>query len=278
MTLYPLYITWNVDPELIRIGGFGLRYYSLLFALAFYLGWVLMKKMYHQDGVPEELLSPLLVYVLVGTVVGARLGQTLFYEWDYFKEHPLEILLPFRKGPQGWQWTGFQGLASHGGALGILAAVALYARRCRQPFLWVLDRLVVVVALGGFFIRMGNLFNSEILGKETTVPWAFVFLRVDAVPRHPAQVYEALAYGAVFLLLWNRYRRHNSGQDGFLLGVFLLLVFSARFFLEFTKEVQEAFEKDLWLNMGQLLSIPFVLLGGYLTLRKGRSKEQPRSA
>ena len=271
MHLYSLYITWNVDPEIFRIGGFALRYYSVLFALAFLSGMVLMKKMYRKDGVAEGSLYPLLVYIILGTIIGARLGQTLFYEFDYFKDHPLEIILPFRKGPQGWEWTGFQGLASHGG---ILAAVALYARKYRQGFMFVADRLVVVVALGGFFIRLGNLFNSEIIGKPAVVPWAFIFERIDPVPRHPAQLYEALAYLLIFSILWNLFRRGGARKSGFLLGVFLMGVFSARFLIEFTKEAQEAFERNWVLNMGQVLSIPFILAGVYLIIRSEHQKEK----
>jgi prolipoprotein diacylglyceryl transferase len=274
MTVYSLFITWNVDPELFRIGGVGLRYYSLLFALAFLLGVALMHQLYRREGVAEDLVNPLLVYVLLGTLIGARLGQSLFYEWAYFKHHPLEIILPFRIRPEGWEWTGFQGLASHGGALGILAAVALYARNYQQSFLWVTDRLVIVVALGGFFIRLGNLFNSEIIGKPTEVPWAFVFERVDPLPRHPSQLYEALAYGLIFWVLW-RVHQHHRTKRGFLLGLFLLGVFSARFLIEFTKEVQVDFESAWWLNMGQVLSIPFIGAGVYFVGRTGRTKQGP---
>lgn len=264
-----LYIRWNVEAEIFRIGGFGLRYYSILFAVAFYLGMVLMKKMYHNEGLAEERLTPLLLYVVFGTIIGARLGQTLFYEFGYFKNHPLEIILPFRFGSRGIEWTGYQGLASHGGAIGILAAVALYCRKYKQPFLHVIDRLVVVIALGGFFIRVGNLFNSEIIGRPAQVPWAFVFEQVDSIPRHPAQLYEAIAYLIIFFMLWRVYnQKWNVLPNGFLFGLFLVLVFTARFLIEFVKENQETFENSLPINMGQILSIPFIAAGLYFIFRK----------
>lgn len=272
MGLSLLYIYWNVDPEIFRIGGFGLRYYSLMFVIAFYLGMVLMKKMYRQDGLSEEWLNSLLFYVLLGTVIGARLGQTLFYEFEYFKNHPLQIILPFRFSNGSFEWTGYQGLASHGGAIGIVVAVALYARKYKQSFLQIVDRLVVVVALGGFFIRIGNLFNSEIIGKPAQVPWAFVFAQVDLIPRHPAQLYEAIAYIILFFVLCQMYQNITVRKDGFLFGTFLVLVFSARFLIEFTKEDQEAFEKTMFLNMGQILSVPFVLIGIYFIIRKSKPK------
>lgn len=264
-----LFIRWNVNPEIFRIGGFGLRYYSLLFALAFYLGYRLVKNMYQTEGLRPDDVNPLLFYLIGGTIIGARLGQVFFYEFDYFSHHPAEIILPFRIGSKGFEWTGFQGLASHGGALGILVALVLYCRKYHHSFLRTLDKVVVAVALAGFFIRTGNLFNSEIIGKPSSVPWAFVFVRVDLLPRHPSQLYEAVAYLVVFSLLWILYKQKGIAlKKGFLFGLFLVLVFSARFFIEFTKEAQEAFEKSLLLNMGQILSLPFILTGAYFCFRK----------
>ena len=269
MVIYCLNINWNIDPEIFRIGGFGLRYYSLFFAIAFLTGYMLMKRIYRKEGLSDELLGSLFIYILLGTVIGARLGQTLFYEFDYFKNHPMEIILPFKIGDKGFEWTGYQGLASHGGAIGILAAIALYARKYKLPFLMVADLLVVIMPLAGFFIRVGNLFNSEIVGVSTSVPWAFVFERVDKVPRHPAQLYEALSYLIIFFFLWVFYKK-NRGRfsNGLLLGFFLSLVFTARFAIEFIKEDQEAFEKGWLINMGQVLSIPFILAGLYLIWSK----------
>lgn len=269
-----LQIIWNTDPEIVRIGSFSLRYYSLLFAIAFWLGYVVLKKIYAKEGRGEAQLNPLLFYVIAGTVIGARLGQVLFYEFGYYKDHILEMVFPFRIREGAFEWTGYQGLASHGGAVGILIAVGLYGRKYKFPLLWVLDRLVIVVALGGFFIRLGNFFNSEILGLPSSLPWAVVFARVDTLARHPAQLYEALAYLATFSGLWWWYRRGGGLKKGRLFGTFLVLVFSARFLIEFIKADQEAFESRMVLNMGQLLSIPFLLAGLYFMLRENQEKEQ----
>lgn len=263
-----LQIIWNIDPEIFKIGSFSLRYYSVLFALAFILGFVIMTALYRKEGLAEAHLESLLIYIIVGTVVGARLGQTLFYEFEYYKDHPLEIILPFRMGRDGFEWTGYQGLASHGGAVGILLALIFFCRRFGQDLLLLLDKLVIAVALAGFFIRIGNLFNSEILGKPTSLFWAFIFSRVDSLPRHPSQLYEAIAYLIVFILLGYSYKNKGPQQGkGFRFGLFLVLVFSARFLIEFTKENQAAFEKALPINMGQLLSIPFILIGLYFLFR-----------
>lgn len=267
-------LTWNVDPEIFTIGGFSLRYYSLLFAVAFLVAYWLMKKMYRQEGLPEEKVGSLLIYILAGTVIGARLGQVFFYEFGYYKAHLLEIFLPFKIRDNGIEWTGFQGLASHGGAVGILIALALYCKKHRQIFLQTADKLGVVVALAGFFIRLGNLFNSEIIGKPSSVPWAFIFQKVDLLTRHPSQLYEAIAYLAIFFTLWNLYKqRRRKLQKGTLFGLFLALTFSARFVIEFTKEAQKAFENALSINMGQILSIPFILIGAYFILRKSAKRK-----
>ena len=187
-----------------------------------------------------------------------------FYEFGYYKHHLLEIIFPFRITNRGFEWTGYQGLASHGGAIGILLALALYCKRYKQSFLFVVDRLVIVIALAGFFIRVGNLFNSEIIGKATTMTWAFIFERVDPIPRHPSQVYEAIAYLIIFFILGIAYQKRGSRiPKGALFGLFMVLVFSARFFIEFSKENQESFESQWILNMGQILSIPFFILGLY---------------
>jgi phosphatidylglycerol---prolipoprotein diacylglyceryl transferase len=168
-----VYVTWNIDPEIFRIGGFALRYYSVLFVLAFISGYWIMSYIFQKEKIPVESLNKFFIYVFLGTLIGARLGHTLFYEFGYFKYHLLEIIFPFRiSAEKGFEFTGYQGLASHGGAIGILIAVAL----------------------SGFFIRMGNLFNSEIIGRPTTVPWAFIFTKVDLIPRHPVQLYEAILY------------------------------------------------------------------------------------
>lgn len=268
-----LFIRWNIDPEILHIGGFSLRYYSVLFALAFLLGYWLVKSMYRAERLKENDLQALLFYLIGGTIIGARLGQVLFYEFPYFSAHPLEIIFPFRISNSGFEWTGYQGLASHGGAIGVLAALYLYCRKYHHGFLHTADKVVIAVALAGFFIRFGNLFNSEIVGKPTGVPWAFVFVRVDLLPRHPSQLYEALAYLGIFFFLWRLYQKRAARRKkGFLFGWFLVLVFLARFLIEFSKAPQEAFEENLVLNMGQLLSLPFIGAGLYFLLRRQREE------
>jgi phosphatidylglycerol:prolipoprotein diacylglycerol transferase len=181
-----LYINWNIDPEIFRLGGFALRYYSVMFVLAFLFSYLLLAKIYKRKNTSLQLLNTLSIYIFIGTLAGARLGHTLFYEFSYYKNHLLEIILPFKISNGKFELTGYQGLASHGGAMGILSAVALYCRKYKQPFLWIMDRLGIAIALSGFFIRLRNLFNSEIMGRPSTVSWAFVFEQVDPIPRHPA--------------------------------------------------------------------------------------------
>jgi phosphatidylglycerol---prolipoprotein diacylglyceryl transferase len=270
-----LFIKWNVNPELFRIAEFPLRYYSLMFVIAFLLGYLLMKRMYLKEGLEVRKLDSLVIYLVLGTLIGARLGHVFFYEFGYYMHHPLEIILPFRISNKTFEWTGYQGLASHGGAIGVLLAILFYCKKYKQEFLRIVDKVVIVVALAGFFIRIGNLFNSEIIGKPTDLPWAFIFERVDLIPRHPAQLYEALAYLVIFSILWYLYV-HQGGQlkKGRLFGLFLVLVFSVRFFVEFVKENQESFENSLLINMGQILSIPFIGIGVYFIFRKTYKVEE----
>jgi prolipoprotein diacylglyceryl transferase len=264
-----LYINWNINPEIFRIGGFAIRYYSVMFAAAFYLSYKILSKIYKRENISIHLLDKLTIFIVLGTLIGARLGQVFFYEFRYYKHHLLEIILPFSINQGNFEWTGYQGLASHGGAIGILIALAWYCKNYKQSFLWVIDRLVIVVALSGFFIRVGNLFNSEIIGTQTNVFWAFIFERVDFIPRHPAQLYEALCYLIIFFVLWNIYNKQGLQlKQGVLFGVFLVLVFSARFITEFLKEDQETFESSLLINMGQVLSIPFIIVGFYFVFRR----------
>jgi phosphatidylglycerol---prolipoprotein diacylglyceryl transferase len=257
---------WNINPILAQFGPFAIRWYGLCFAAAFLVGYWIMEWMYRKEGKSTEVLDSLLIYMLVGAVVGARLGHVLFYDPSYYFSHPLEILKI---------WEG--GLASHGGAIGILIAFYLYTRRAGAPrYLWLLDRAVIPTALGGFFIRMGNFFNSEIVGIPTTGWWAVVFDRVDAAPRHPVQLYEALAYLLIFLALLTVYaRRREALGEGALLGLFFVLVFSARFVLEFVKTPQAEYEMGFPLTVGQLLSIPFVIAGAVLIVRAGKKQAAP---
>lgn len=267
------YIVWNPENSLIDLGFYSLRWYSLLFMLGFLFSYLILKRVFWKEGVPEEKLERLTIYVGLGAVLGARLGHCLFYDFDYYSENIAEIFLPFRLEPH-FEFTGYLGLASHGGAIGILLALLLYARSQRMDLLWVLDKLALVIPLACFFIRMGNLMNSEIVGKPTNVAWAFIFKQLDAVPRHPAQLYEALAYLFIFITLNILYRKSRR-EKGFIFGMFLVFMFSARFLIEFIKADQSAFEAGMLLNMGQLLSIPFILAGFILLSMRHKKVEEP---
>lgn len=269
-------ILWDVDPVIFSVGPITLRWYGLLFASGFIIGQYIMADVFKKEGKPEKDLDALLMYMIVGTVLGARLGHCLFYQPDYYLANPLEILMV---------WEG--GLASHGATIGILTAVWLYVRkRPDQPYLWILDRIVIAVALGGAFIRLGNLMNSEIIGLPTDMPWGFVFPRAGGfypeqltMPRHPAQLYEALSCLLLFGLLYLVYlRRRATLPHGSLLGAFMVVLFALRIFYEYFKEDQVAFEADMSLNMGQWLSIPAVLIGLGILLRalyQGKPTAQP---
>jgi prolipoprotein diacylglyceryl transferase len=264
-------ITWNVDPEIFSIGQLSIRWYGLMFAFAFLSGYIVFTRYLATERLTSEMTDKLLIYIAVGTVVGARLGHCFFYEPSYFLHNPLEILKV---------WKG--GLASHGAAVGILLSLWLYVRKYKLSFLWMIDRIVIVVALGGAFIRLGNLFNSEIYGLPTNLPWGFNFVRdrlydsntgelLPTVPRHPTQLYESLSYLLIFTFLFIFYRkRYMKVRDGYIFGVFMILLFSARFLIEFVKNDQVAFEAGMEFNMGQLLSLPFILAGVVMILWTAR--------
>ncbi len=258
------YINWNVDPEIVGFWGLSIRYYGLLFASSFFFGYIIMQKMFKKEGLTIELLDKLTVYMAVGTVIGARLGHCLFYQPDYYLSNPWEIIKI---------WHG--GLASHGAAVGILIAIYYFSKKHKKPYLWTMDRIVIVVALAGFLIRMGNLMNSEIYGNPTELPWGFIFVRNgEVLPKHPTQIYEALSYLVIFVLLYTIYNKKGAQlKQGLIFGLFLILLFTARFFIEFIKEVQVNFEQGMSLNMGQWLSIPFVFIGVFLLYRS--LKQQP---
>jgi prolipoprotein diacylglyceryl transferase len=245
-------ISWNPDPEIFRLGPLAVRWYGVLFASGFFFGYLIMRKFFKNEGIGDEVLDRLTIYMALGTIVGARLGHCLFYEPAYYLSNPLEIL---------YIWHG--GLASHGAAIGIPLALWLFVRKEKKPYIWILDRVAVVVALAGVLIRLGNLMNSEIYGVETLVSWGFVFLRNgENAPKHPTQIYEAITYLFIFLILFRIYwRKKGEFIPGVIFSLFMILVFTARFFIEFVKEDQVAFEASMKLNMGQLLSIPLVLLG-----------------
>lgn len=258
-------IHWSADPEIFRVGPVALRWYSLCFLVTFVLGYFIMRRMFRLEGRSAKDLDSLVNHMVLGTLIGARLGHCLFYDPVFYLANPIEIFKI---------WRG--GLASHGAAIGIFSALYLYARnRPDQSYLWILDRIVITVALGGFFIRIGNFFNSEIYGAPTDLPWAIVFSRVDAVPRHPTQLYESLAYGLIFLLLHVVYsKRPCRTPPGLLLGMFLVSVFSFRVVVEFVKVRLAAYGHGFPLSVGQWLSVPLIVLGVVLlanALRKNRS-------
>ncbi|NRB50151.1 MAG: prolipoprotein diacylglyceryl transferase [Saprospiraceae bacterium] len=257
------YITWNLDPEIINLFGFSLRYYGILFAGGLLLCIYLLTWIFEQENIPLENLEQLSISGMRGLLIGARLEHCLFYEPSYYLSRPLEMILPIVfTGDGGIAFTGYQGLASHGGALGLLVALYLYSRKTKHSMIDVIDLIAVVAALSGSFIRMGNFMNSEIIGLPTELPWAIVFERVDNLPRHPAQLYEALAYFITFLIMIFLYKEKRERYgSGFFFGLVLVLCFIARFLIEFTKENQVGFEDGMLLNMGQLLSLPYLILG-----------------
>ena len=268
-----LYIVWDVDPEIFSLGPLSVRWYGLLFALSFVLGYLIMQKFFKKEGIPQKVLDELATFMIIATIIGARLGHCLFYEPEKYLSNPIEILKI---------WEG--GLASHGAALGILIALLWFSRKNKKPYIWILDRIVVVVSLFGFFIGSRNLMIFDIFGYVTDLPWAFVFKRAyDPVlavdPRHPTQLYEGLSYLAIFFFLyWYYFKKQGKPQPGFLFSMFLILVFTARFLIEFLKEPHVGFEQGMALNMGQLLSIPFVLVGLvilYFSLKRSGRGSKP---
>jgi prolipoprotein diacylglyceryl transferase len=295
---HALNIIWN-PSEGIDLGFFVIRFYSLMFVIAFGLGWYIMKNIFERENESLEKLDSLFIWIVLSTLIGARLGHVLFYDWEYFRNHLLEIFLPFRFNPN-FEFTGYQGLASHGAAIAIVVAMYFYSKNImKRPMLWILDRIVVAVASGAFFVRIGNFFNSEIVGKETDSPFGIRFIRdqfsasdavnatqianpkeafkaiatdpkfadlLEQVPaKHPTQLYEAFFYIFVFAILFFLYwKTEVRNKLGYLFGLFLVLLFSVRFVIEFLKESQGGFESALGLfTTGQWLSIPCVLVGLY---------------
>jgi len=260
------FIHWNASPEIFMIGGFGLRWYGLFFGLAFVIGYSVLKNMFLFEHKSENDLDMLAVFIVFGSLIGARLGHCLFYEPGYYLYHPLDIIKPWT-GELGKNPTiGYQGLASHGGGLGILAAIAIFAKIKSYNYVWLMDRLAIAVVLGGIFIRLGNLMNSEIVGMPTQVPWAFIFVKLrENTPRHPAQLYEAICYFGLFIILYAYYLKNKANLiPGKLTGYFFVSVFVVRFLIEFLKENQVSFENHMAIDMGQILSIPFILFGIYM--------------
>ena len=273
-----LYITWNPSLDAFSIGSFSVRWYSLCWLIGLALAYLVVKWLYKQQKIADEKFDPLFIYCFMGILIGARLGHCIFYEPGHFLtswQGFVEMLLPIDIKPDGsWSLTGYQGLASHGGTLGLMLALLLYVKRLKVPVWQVLDNIGIATGITACFIRLGNLMNSEIVGKLTdeTLPWAFYFVRHDGpqhvVLRHPGQLYEAIAYAVLFLLMLVLYKKMpQKVGTGFYFGLCLAYIFTFRFFIEFFKEVQEDFEQSMLLDMGQLLSIPFVLLGLWCMLR-----------
>jgi len=275
--MFLLKIQWEPSTTLFKLGSFGVHYYSLMFVIAFLLGLRILKKMYEEEKVSTETLENLLFYIVISTLLGARLGHVFFYDWAYYQNHLLEILLPIASSAEGgYSFVGFRGLASHGAAIGILLGVIVYQRTYPyKPLLWILDRIIIPITLGAGFVRIGNFFNSEIVGNYTGNNFGVVFVnRGEILPRHPAQLYEAIAYILLFFFLRYLYQKGIKRQDGFILGVFMAVLFSIRFMVEFVKESQGGFETALpALSTGQWLSIPLIIAGLILMFATKKIKE-----
>ena len=273
-----LTINWNPDPELFNLFGiFPLRYYGLLWGIGIVLSCIIVQRQYRDRKISEDKFTPLFFYCVIGITLGARLGHCIFYDWSYYQNHLIEMILPIRQFPgEGWKWIGYKGLASHGGTLGLIIALWLYCRKTKMHYMDVLDMIAVATPICACCIRLANLMNSEIIGKPTDMPWAFVFEQVDMLPRHPAQLYEAIAYFIFFLGMIYLYKKSDHGQKlhrGFFFGLCLTEIFVFRFFVEFLKENQVDFENTMTLNMGQWLSVPFVIIGIYFMLFYGKNKQ-----
>ena len=272
-----LTINWNPDPELFNFfGSFPIRYYGLLWGIGIVLSCIIVQRQYRDRKISEDKFTPLFFYCVIGITLGARLGHCIFYDWSYYQNHLIEMILPIRQFPgEGWKWIGYKGLASHGGTLGLIIALWLYCRKTKMHYMDVLDMIAVATPICACCIRLANLMNSEIIGKPTDMPWAFVFEQVDMLPRHPAQLYEAIAYFIFFLGMIYLYKKSDHGQKlhrGFFFGLCLTEIFVFRFFVEFLKENQVDFESTMTLNMGQWLSVPFVIIGIYFMLLYGRKQ------
>lgn len=273
-----LYILWNPDLVMFRLGPIAFRWYGMCWLIGLVLAYLIVKRLYKEQKIKPELFDPLFIYCFVGIIIGSRLGHCLFYEPGYFLsswQHFVEMFLPIRFLSDGsWRYTGYEGLASHGGTLGLIIALILYVRWSKLSIWTVLDNIAIATPVTACAIRIGNLMNSEIIGKASDVPWAFVFERIDMIPRHPGQLYEAIAYALLMFISWHLYRkRPERVGTGYFFGLCLTYIFTARFFIEFTKEVQEAFEASLPLDMGQLLSLPFIIIGVICMLRSRKVKQ-----
>lgn len=272
------FIHWNPSEVFFTVGSLSVRWYSLCWLVGLVLAYLIVRRLYNGQGIEQRKFEPLFIYCFLGILIGARLGHCLFYEPDVYLSswtRFAEIFLPMQKTVEGWKFTGYEGLASHGGTIGIIIALWLYCRRTGVGLWTVMDNIAIATPLTASFIRLGNLMNSEIIGNPTDLPWAFVFERVDMLPRHPGQLYEALCYLVFFFIIVAVYRRCKERVGtGFYFGLCLVLIFSARFFIEFCKREQVSFEDGMLLNMGQLLSLPFVAVGTWTLVRAGKKSSQ----
>lgn len=271
MNALPCHIIWDPAMGPFSIGNFEVRYYSLCWVIGLALGYFIMQQLYKKQNISEQLFEPLFMYCFVGILLGARLGHCLFYEPEYYLSHFWEMLLPIKITADGWRFIGYQGLASHGGTLGLMLALFLYSRKTKLSFMWILDNIAITTPIVAAFIRLGNFMNSEILGRATDSPLGIIFAQVDNVPRHPAQLYEAIAYLLIFIGGWFIYRKFPKRVGtGFYFGYCLATIFTFRFFVEFIKEVQVDFEQGMTLDMGQWLSIPFMIIGIYYMIKSSK--------
>ena len=266
----------DLSESIISFGPITIYWYSLMFLLAFFAGYKLMEKIYIKENKDLKLLDPFLVHMVLGTLIGARLGEVLFYNWEYFQNNLLEIFLPIKIDENGWNFVGYRGLSSHGATVGIILSIIIYKIKYKyESVLWIFDRLVIVVALGGMLVRIGNFFNSEIVGNYTNSNFGVIFLnRSENLPRHPAQLYEAIGYLVLFIILYAMYNKTKlSDKKGFFFGFFLIFLFGVRFIVEYVKESQGGIENYLGLlSTGQWLSIPFMLIGLILLIRSNSAK------
>jgi prolipoprotein diacylglyceryl transferase len=268
-------IVWDPSLSPFSIGGFEIRYYAICWMLGLLAAYLLVKRIYSDNKVPKEKFDPLFFYCFLGILAGARLGHCLFYEPAYYLAHPIEMILPIKEINGSWTFTGYAGLASHGGAIGVTIALLLYIKKTKLPFLWVLDCLGVAAPIFAALVRMGNLMNSEIIGTATDAPWGFVFVQAGLKePHHPAQLYEAMAYILVFVLIILLYKKYRYKLGtGLFSGVTLVTIFTFRFFVECIKVEQVSFEKGMFINMGQILSLPVIAAGAYLLYRSTKIKK-----
>lgn len=264
-----LSINWNPDPVFFTVLGYSVRWYSVFWLISLFLASQVILKLYKIRRLPIDTFNDLFVYSFLGILLGARLGHCFFYEPEYYLSHPFQMILPFHILPNGeWKFTGYSGLASHGGTIGLIIALFFFCRKTKMHYLDILDMFGIAAPLAAGFIRIANLMNSEIIGIPANVPWAFVFERVDMQPRHPAQLYEALVYFLFFFIIaFIAKRKKENYQRGYYFGLCIALIFTFRFFVEFLKERQVNFEESLTIDMGQILSIPFILLGLFFVLR-----------